>query len=66
MSLRAEIERIETKLRTVFNKDRITSYDVVECNKLIEKWKKLTNYNTEKTPESNRESVIDDKPNWQN
>lgn len=65
MSIRVEIDKIETKLRTVFNKDRITSYDVVECNRLIDIWKQLTGFNSDKPVKSNKECIIDDVPYWQ-
>jgi hypothetical protein len=65
MSIRTEIQKIETKLRTVFNKDKITSYDVIECNRLIDIWKQLTGFDIDKHVKSNEESIIDDDPYWQ-
>ena len=62
MTKREEISIIENKLRTVFNKDRITRIEVNECNKLLERWKELTYYIPDKKPKEN--SIIDEEPNW--
>lgn len=62
MTKREEISIIENKLRTVFNKDRITRMEVNKCNKLLERWKELTYYVPVKEPKEN--SIIDEEPNW--
>jgi hypothetical protein len=71
MNTKKEIELIEFKLKATFNKDRITKMDVMESNKLFEKWKQLTKYVSDKTPvlktTSDKQSfeIIDKFPNWQ-
>lgn len=62
MTKREEISIIENKLRTVFNKDRITRIEVNECNKLLERWKELKYYSPEEKPKVN--SIIDEEPSW--
>ena len=37
-------EELERKVRQIFNKDVITKNDVLIANRLIEQWKKITNY----------------------
>ena len=39
-----EIKTIETTIKFIFNKENITDDDVIIGNKLINKWKKLTNW----------------------
>jgi hypothetical protein len=71
MNTKKEIELIEFKLKATFNKDRITRMDVIESNKLFEKWKQLTKHVSNKTPvlktTSDKKSfeIIDKFPNWQ-
>ncbi len=64
ISRRQEISNIEHRLRTVFNKDRITRLEVNECNALLERWKELTGYVPKVEPVLY--SIIDDEPNWKN
>jgi hypothetical protein len=63
MNTKKEIELIEFKLKATFNKDRITRMDVIESNKLFEKWKILTK-NKEETSFI-VDSVLENEPKWQ-
>ena len=68
MTKREEISIIENKLRTVFNRDKITTIDVNRCNKLLERWKELTKYVPAEEPKEPTPpkvySIIDEEPNW--
>jgi len=63
MNTKKEIELIEFKLKATFNKVRITRMDVIESNKLFEKWKILTK-NKEETSFI-VDSVLENEPKWQ-
>jgi hypothetical protein len=63
MKTQDEIRTIEYTLRSIFNKDVITSDDVESANRLFKKWKKLTGHK-EDSPFI-VESVLDNEPIWQ-
>lgn len=45
-----KILKLELEIKYIFNKEVIRAVDVVRANKLIEEWKILTNYTSDKTP----------------
>lgn len=70
MTSSEEIAIIEQKLRNTFSKKVVTKLDVNICNQLLERWKQLTGYVSDKSPviEQNIEdvnSILDSKPLWQ-
>ncbi len=70
MTSSEEIAIIEQKLKNTFSKKFITKLDVNICNQLLERWKQLTGYVSDKSPviEQNIEdvnSILDSKPLWQ-
>jgi hypothetical protein len=44
MNLQKEIRYIEFTLKKIFEKNKISKYDVVIAKKLLSKWQKLTKY----------------------
>jgi hypothetical protein len=62
MSIREEINLIENKIRTIFNKEKITKIEVNQCNELLATWKILTKYVPKREPDGY--SIIDDVPEW--
>lgn len=50
MTKEQEIKFIEYRLKTIFSQDVIRAIDVVDSNKLLDKWKVLTGYVSDKTP----------------
>ena len=71
MSTREEVNKIEDRIRLVFNKDRITKIEVNECNRLLERWKELTNYVPIEEPIEEiieepiiMHSILDEEPDW--
>jgi len=70
MTKEEEIKFIEYRLKTIFSQDVVRAIDVVESNKLFNKWKVLTGYISDKTPVLNHtidfiNPIIDKKPIWQ-
>ena len=61
-----EIKSIEEKVRNIFNKDVITRTDIINSNNLINRWKSLTDYVTDKTPVLSHtvDEIIDKQPNY--
>ena len=61
-----EIKSIEEKIRNIFNKDVITRTDIINSNSLINRWKSLTDYVTDKTPVllHTVDEIIDKQPNY--
>lgn len=62
MSNHQEIIILECRIKDIFKKDVITDVDVFIANRLIEKWKKLTNYKEEDSSEI--ETTIEKRPFW--
>ena len=50
------IKELENKIKDIFNQDKIRIMDVIIANRLIEDWKRLTNY---------KENIIDELPIYQ-
>jgi hypothetical protein len=50
MTKEEEIKFIEYRLKTIFSQDVVRAIDVVDSNKLLDKWKVLTGYVSDKTP----------------
>tara|TARA_B110000503_G_C7027534_1_gene362538 strand:- start:613 stop:816 length:204 start_codon:yes stop_codon:yes gene_type:complete len=63
MANKNEIMTIEYTLKSIFNKNKIRSVDVVMANKLFDKWKKLTNY-VEDTKYPVIEYILEEQPNY--
>lgn len=61
-----EIKSIEEKVRNIFVKDLITHMDIINSNNLIDRWKFLTNYVSDKTPVLLHTvgEIIDEQPNY--
>jgi hypothetical protein len=57
---------IEAELKQIFAKDNIRRLDVVKSNELLDRWKILTNYKSDKTPVLNiaSQQILDDDPIW--
>ena len=57
---------IEAELKQIFAKDNIRRLDVVKSNELLDRWKILTNYKSNKTPVLNiaSQQILDDDPIW--
>ena len=55
MDTKKEIICIEFTIRKIFEKNKISRYDVNIANKLLYKWKKLTEYK-----ENNEYPILDD------
>jgi hypothetical protein len=62
-----EIADLERRIIQVFKKDVITPMDVKESKKLLEKWKFLSGYVSDKTPVMLQtiDEIVDKQPNWQ-
>lgn len=58
-----EIKTIEYTLRNIFNKEKITKYDVDSANRLFRKWKKLTKHKEDSS--FIVDSVLENEPVWQ-
>lgn len=70
MTKEQEIKFIEDKLKSIFSQERIRAVDVIESNKLFDKWKVLTGYISDKTPVLQHtpdfiDPILDKKPVWQ-
>ena len=70
MTKEEEIKFIEYRLKTIFSQDVVRAIDVVDSNKLLDKWKVLTGYVSDKTPVLKYtpdfiNPVIDKNPLWQ-
>jgi hypothetical protein len=70
MTKEEEIKFIEYRLKTIFSQDVVRTIDVVDSNKLLDKWKVLTGYVSDKTPVLKYtpdfiNPVIDKNPLWQ-
>lgn len=61
-----EIKTIEQRLRDIFAKDNITKMDVNISNEMLDRWKYLTKYVSDKTPVTKFtvDEIIDKEPNW--
>lgn len=60
-----KILKLELEIKYIFNKDRIKAVDVIHANSLIEQWKALTNYRSDKTPAVlDYVDVLDDEPKY--
>lgn len=57
---------IEKEIKEIFAKDNIRKLDVVKSNELLDRWKILTNYKSDKTPVLNiaSQQILDDHPIW--
>jgi hypothetical protein len=57
---------IEAELKQIFVKDNIRRLDVVKSNELLDRWKILTNYKSDKTPvlDIPSQQILDDDPIW--
>jgi phage FluMu protein Com len=68
MKIEKQISFIEYQLRSIFSQNKIRAIDVVQANKLFEKWKDLTGYVSDKTPACKDcpEIIIDEEPKWKN
>lgn len=57
---------IEKEIKEIFAKDNIRRLDVVKSNELLDRWKILTNYKSDKTPVLNiaSQQILDDDPIW--
>ena len=57
---------IEKEIKEIFAKDNIRRLDVVKSNELLDRWKILTNYKSNKTPVLNiaSQQILDDDPIW--
>lgn len=66
MTKEEEIKSIEWKIRNMFDKDKITDADIIDSSKLINRWKFLTNYVSDKTPVLSHtiDEIIDEQPNY--
>lgn len=70
MTKEQEIKFIEFRLKSIFSQDVIRAIDVVESNRLFDKWKFLTGYISDKTPVLAHpvdffNPIIDRNPLWQ-
>lgn len=63
MATPEQIKTLEDRIKEIFNKERIRKMDVIIANRLIEDWKKITNYKTPNIPISY--DILDEKPIWQ-
>ena len=70
MTKEQEIKFIEYRLKTIFSQDIVRAIDVVDSNRLLDKWKVLTGYISDKTPVLQYtpdfiEPILDKNPSWQ-
>ena len=70
MTKEQEIKFIEYRLKEIFSKDVIRAIDVVDSNRLLDKWKVLTEHVSDKTPVLQYtpdfiEPILEKKPSWQ-
>ncbi len=70
MTKEQEISNIEIKLRAIFAQDYIRAIDIKESKKLLEKWKFLTKYVSDKTPVmlqtvDDVNNILEKNPIWQ-
>ena len=63
MKNKEEILIIESTLRNIFKKERITKDDVNSANQLFKKWKKLSKYKEDDS--SVVETILEKEPIWQ-
>lgn len=61
------IQVIEERLRNIFAKEQITKLDINNTKELLDKWKFLTDYVSDKTPVliSTVDDTLDERPVWQ-
>lgn len=66
MTTEREIKNIESEIWSIFRKDYIPKFLVQKANRLIYKWKVLTQWKEDKTPALEEpDSIIDDCPYYQ-
>ena len=70
MTKEEEIKSIEDRLKVIFSQDVVKAIDVVDSNKLLDKWKVLTGHVSDKTPVLQHtpdfiEPFLETKPLWQ-
>jgi hypothetical protein len=58
MNKQTEVRNIEVTLKKIFKKKQINNFDVLIANKLLLKWKKLTNYKEDDG------IILDKEPNY--